>query len=172
MPHVVNQMERRGESHPRMLGGITAAENDDLQRRANAVALQVFRRRIKAPAKTMADLRSALQDEGLARIRIRWFSCSSLRFYAEAGRKLKTLLRETKARSADDIYYDCFTRAARKIGLKPGIEDIYAHVNGQKVEGTVDTVPFAVTSAAVSRVVDQWCDQGRARAARARKRTA
>jgi hypothetical protein len=98
-------------------------------------------------------------------------TCSSLWFGAEAGRKLKTLLRETKARSADDIYYDCFIRAARKIGLKPGIEDVYAHVDGQKVEGTVDTVPFAVTSAAVSRVVDQWCDQGRARAARARKAT-
>jgi hypothetical protein len=156
---------------PYMLEGISAAEDDYLQRRANAVARRVFKRRIKAPAKTEADLRSALREEGLIRIRMAWLTCSSLWFEVEAGRKLKTLLRETKARSADDIYYDCFTKAARKIGLKPGIEDIYAHVNGQKVEGTVDTVPFAVTSAAVSRVVDQWCDQGRARAARARKAT-
>jgi len=155
-----------------MFKGISAAENDDLQRRANAVARRVFRRRIEDPARTASDLRAALREEGLIRIRMTWLTGSSLWFKAEAGRKLKTLLRETKARSADDIYYDCFTRAARKIGLKPGIEDIYAHVNGQKVEGTVDTVPFAVTSAAVSRVVDQWCDQGRARAARARKRTA
>src|ERR1035437_8838351 len=154
-----------------MLKGTTAAENDYLQRRANAVARRVFRRRIKAPAKTETDLRAALREEGLIRIRMTWLTCSSLWFEAEAGRKLKRLLRETKARSADDICYDCFTKAARKIGLKPGIEDIYAHVNGQKVEGTVDTVPFAVTSAAVSRVVDQWCDQGRARAARARKAT-
>jgi hypothetical protein len=100
-----------------------------------------------------------------------WLTCSSLWFEAEAGRKLKTLLRETKARSADDIYYDFFTRAARKIGLKPGIEDVYAHVDGQKVEGTVNTVPFAVTSAAVSRVVDHWRDQSRAKTARARKAT-
>jgi len=154
-----------------MLKGIIPAENDHLQRRANAVARRVFNRRIKDPAKTKADLRAALRGEGLVRIRMAWLTCSSLWFEVEAGRKLKTLLRETKARSADDIYYDCFTKAARKIGLKPGIEDVYAHVDGQKVEGTVDTVPFAVTSAAVSRVVDQWCDQGRARAARARKAT-
>ena len=155
-----------------MLEGITAAENDDLQRRANAVALQVFRRRIKAPAKTMADLRSALQEEGLIRIRMTWLTCSSLWFCAEAGRKLKTLLRETKAPSADDLCYDCFTRAARKIGLKPGIEDVYAHVERRKVEGTVDAVPFAVTSAAVTRMVDSWRDQHTAKAIRARKRTA
>jgi hypothetical protein len=100
-----------------------------------------------------------------------WLTCSSLWFDAEVGQKLKPLLRETKTRKADDICYSCFTRAARKIGLTPGIEDVYAHVDGQKVEGTVDTVPFSVTSAAVLRVVDQWCDQGRARAARARKAT-
>jgi hypothetical protein len=154
-----------------MLKGITAAEDAYLQRRANAVARRVFRRRIKAPAKTMADLRSALREEGLIRIRMTWLTCSSLWFEAEAGRKLKTLLRDTKARSDDDICYDCFTKAARKIGLKPGIEDVYAHVDGQKVEGTVDTVPFAVTSAAVTRMVDQWCDQDRAKTARARKAT-
>lgn len=154
-----------------MLKGTTAAENDYLQRRANAVARRVFRRRIKDPAKTASDLRAALREEGLIRIRMMWLACSSLMFEAGVGRKLKTLLRETKARSADDIYYDCFTRAARKIGLKPGIEDIYAHVQGQRVEGTVDTVPFAVTSAAVTRMVDQWCDQDRAKTARARKAT-
>jgi hypothetical protein len=118
-----------------------------------------------------SDLRAALREEGLIRIRMTWLTCSSLWFDAQAGRKLKTLLRETKARSADDIYYDFFTRAARKIGLKPGIEDVYAHVDGQKVEGTVNTVPFAVTSAAVSRVVDHWRDQSRAKTARARKAT-
>ena len=153
-----------------MLEGISAAENDYLQRRANAVARRVFKHRIKAPAKTMADLRSALQEEGLIRVHMNWLSCSSLQFYAEAGRKLKTLLRKTKARSADDLCYACFTKAARKVGLKPGIEDIYAHVQGQKVEGTVDTVPFAVTSAAVEHMVDSWRDQDRAKAARARKR--
>jgi hypothetical protein len=144
-----------------MLEGITAAANDDLQRRANAVARRVFSRRIKDPARTASDLRSALREEGLIRIRMTWLTCSSLWFDAEAGRKLKTLLRETKASSADDIYYDSFSRAARKIGLKPGIEDIYAHVNGQKVEGTVDTVPFAVTSAAIERMVDRWRDGSR-----------
>ena len=154
-----------------MLEGISAAENDDLQRRANAVARRVFRRRIKDPARTASDLRAALRKEGLIRIRMTWLTCSSLWFEAEAGRKLKTLLRETKTRSADDIYYDCFTRAARKIGLKPGIEDVYAHVDGQTVEGTVDTVPFAVTSAAVTRMVDRWRDQDRAKTARARKAT-
>src|ERR1035437_9626720 len=117
----------------------------------------------------MADLRSALQEEGLIRVHMNWFSCSSLQFYAEAGRKLKTLLRKTKARSADDLFCGCFTRAARKIGLKPGIEDIYAHVQGQKVDGSVDTVPFAVTSAAVTRMVDSWRDQDRAKTARPRK---
>jgi hypothetical protein len=155
-----------------MLEGISAAENDYLQRRANAVALQVFRQCIKAPAKTMADLRSALREEGLIRIRMTWLTCSSLWFDAEVGRKLKALLRETKGRSADDLCQDCFTRAARKIGLKPGIEDVYAHVDGQKVEDTVDTVPFAVTSAAIERMVDHWRDQDRAKAARARKGTA
>ena len=154
-----------------MLEGNTAAEEDYLQRRANAVARRMFSRRIKDPAKTKADLRAALREEGLIRIRMMWLTCSSLMFEAGVGRKLKTLVRETKARSADDIYYDCFTRAARKIGLKPGIEDIYAHVNGQKVEGTVDTVPFAVTSAAVERMVDRWRDRGRAKTARAMKAT-
>jgi hypothetical protein len=147
-------------SHPRMLGGISDAEDAYLQRRANAVARRVFRRRIKDPARTASDLRAALREEGLIRIRMTRLTCSSLWFEAEAGRKLKPVLREIKARSADDIYYDCFTRAARKIGLKPGIEDVYAHVKGQKVEGTVDTVPFAVTSAAVTRMVDDWLDQG------------
>jgi hypothetical protein len=168
MPPDVNQMERRGESHPRMLGGISDAEDAYLQRRANAVARRVFRQRIKAPAKTMADLRSALQEEGLIRIRLTWLTCSSLWFCAEAGRKLKTLLGKTKARSADDLCYDCFTNASRKIGLKPGIEDVYAHVQGQKVEGTVDTVPFAVTSAVVERMVERWRDQNRGRTALAR----
>ena len=150
-----------------MLQGISAAEDAYLQRRANAVARRVFRQRIKAPAKTASDLRSALQKEGLIRIRMTWLTCSSLRFDAEAGRKLTTLLRETKARSADDLCYDRFTRAARKIGLKPGIEDVYAHVQGQKVEGAVDTVPFAVTSDAIGRMVERWRDQHRAKAARA-----
>jgi hypothetical protein len=155
-----------------MLEGITAAENDYLQQRANAIERQVFRRRIKDPARTASDLRAALREEGLIRVRMKWFSSSSLRFDAGAGRKLKTLLRETKTLSADDICHGCFTRAARKIGLKPGIEDVYARVTGQKVEGTVDTVPFSVTSAAVERMVDHWRDQDRAKSVRARKRTA
>lgn len=155
-----------------MLEGITAAENDQLQRMANGLERRMFRQRIKALAKTLSELRLALRAEGLVRIRMTWLTCSRLWFDAEVGRKLKTLLGQTKALSADDICYDCFTRAARKIGLKPGIEDIYAHAKGQKVEGTVDTVPFAVTSDAVERMVDRWRDQDRAKAARARKRPA
>jgi hypothetical protein len=53
-----------------MLEGISAAEDAYLQRRANAVARRVFRRRIKAPAKTASDLRAALREEGLIRIRM------------------------------------------------------------------------------------------------------
>lgn len=156
----------------RMLKGITAAENEYLQRKANALERELFRRRVKNPAQTALDLRAALREEGLIRIRMTWFTCSGLRFYAQAGRKLKTVLRDTKTHSADDIYYACFTRAARKIGLKPGIEDIYARANGQKVEGAVDTVPFAVATAAVFRMVDRWREQERSKGARARKNAA
>jgi hypothetical protein len=93
----------RGEFY--ILEGISAAENDYLQRRANTVPLQVFRRRIKDPARTEADLRSAFREERLIRIRMKWLTRSSLWFHAEAGQKLRTLLRKAKTLSADDIYH-------------------------------------------------------------------
>ena len=59
--HVQNSEKHRTPGgEPYMLEGISPAENDYLQRRANAVAQRVFRRRIKDPAKTASDLRAAL----------------------------------------------------------------------------------------------------------------
>ena len=142
-----------------ILGGITAAENDYLQRRANALERQLFRRRIKDPAKAKADLRAALREEGLIRIRMEAFAASSLRFHAEAGLKLKTQMRTTRTISANEVLYGRITRAARKVGLKPGIEDVQAQVQGKAVEGFVNVVPFADMTVALDRMLArrrQW----------------
>src|ERR1035437_6836425 len=61
-----------------MLEGITAAENDQLQRMANGLERRMFRQRIKALAKTLSELRLALRAEGLVRIRMTWLTCSQI----------------------------------------------------------------------------------------------
>ena len=146
--------------HHRMLDGITAAEDDYLQRQANGLMRRICERRIKSPAKTMARLRSALRAAGLIRIRTTWLGCSSVRVDAIVGRKLKAQLLAAEAHSADKICRDTFYRASRRIGLKPVIEDVYIRLDGQAVEGAVNTVPFAVTSKAVARMVDLWRGRG------------
>ena len=45
-----------------MLKGISAAENDRLQRKADAIERRMFRRRIQNPANTVSELRSALRQ--------------------------------------------------------------------------------------------------------------
>jgi hypothetical protein len=142
-----------------MLAGITAAENAHLQRHANVLERQLMEQRFKDPAATAANLRSALRKAGLVRVRLRRLASSWLWFDAELGPRLKLRLREVPTRSDDDIGYDCVRRAARRIGLEPGIEDIYSKVEGQKLEGAVAMVPFAVMSAALDRMLDRWREQ-------------
>ncbi len=147
-----------------MLDGITAAEDEYLQRRANALERQQFRRRIKDPAKTKADLRAALRKEGLIRIRMKPFATSGLIFHAEAGLMLKTQLRTTRTMTADEVLYGRITRAARKVGLKPGIEDVQAQVQGKAVEGFVNVVPFAGVTVALDRMLARWVQPNRLKA--------
>jgi hypothetical protein len=146
-----------------MLAGITAAENAHLQRQANALERQLLDQRFKGPAAIAADWRSALRKEGLVRVRLRGLASSWLWFAAELGPRLKLRMREVPTRSADNIGYDCVRGAAWQIGLEPGIEDIYCKVEGQKLEGAVARVPFAVMSAALDRILNRWREQ-RARA--------
>ena len=139
-----------------MLAGITAAENGCLQRRANALERELSGRSIKDPAAIAADLRAALQKEGLIRIRVKRLNYSCLWIDARIGPKLNRRLRQARTRRVDEICHACFTRAARELGLRPGIEDIYSKVAGQKVEGAVAIVPFAVMSTALDRMVERW----------------
>ena len=46
-------------------------ENERLQRMAKGLSRRVFERRIKDPARTLADLRSALRDAGLIGIQMK-----------------------------------------------------------------------------------------------------
>jgi hypothetical protein len=156
---------------PRMLKGITAAEDAYLQREANALARRMFRRRVKDPAKTLADLRARLRRAGWVQIKIRWSGSDTLVVDAGIGARLKAKLRESKFFSADERLFSGFLGAARKVGLKPGIEDLSVDLKGQRIEASVSAVPMADMSAVLDRMLDRWRDQDRARAARARKAT-
>jgi hypothetical protein len=159
-----NQKSRVTGGEFYMLDGITAAEDEYLQQRANALERQLFRRRIKDLAKTKADLRAALREEGLIRIRMKSFATSGLMFHAEAGLKLKTRMRATRTMTADEVLYGRITRAARKVGLKPGIEDVQAQVQGKAVEGFVNIVPFADLTLALDRMLARWVQPNRLKA--------
>ena len=132
---------------------------------------RMFKRRVKDPAKTEADLRAALRRAGWVRISIEWLGTTRLLANAEVGEKLKAELCHARVLGADKWLFGDFVGAARKVGLKPGIEDISVNVEGQRVEASVSAVPFSVTSAAVERMVDHWRDQDRAKTSRPRKAT-
>ena len=120
-----------------MLKGITAAEDDYLQRKANALMRRMFRRRVKDPAKTLADLRSRLRRAGWVQIKIRWSGNSTLLVDAGIGAKLKAKLRKYKFFSAEKWLFSDFVGAVRKVGLKPGIEDIGVDVKRHRVDALV-----------------------------------
>ncbi|MCX6930788.1 MAG: hypothetical protein NT154_47435 [Verrucomicrobia bacterium] len=144
-----------------MLGGISDAEDAYLQRKANALERRMSRRRVNDPARTEADLRAALRRAGWVRISIEWLGTTRLLVNAEVGARLKAELCHARVLSADERLFGDFVGAARKVGLKPGIEDISVSAEGQRVEASVSAVPFSVTSAAVRRMVDHWRDRGR-----------
>jgi hypothetical protein len=179
------------EPFPRMLKGITAAEDDYLQREANALMRRMFRRRVKDPAKTLADLRSRLRRAGWVQIKIRWSGNSTLLVDAGIGVKLKAKLRKSKLLgnagigaklkaklrknkffSAEKRLFGDFVDAARKVGLKPGIEDIGVDVKGQRVDASVSAVPMADSTPVLGRMIERWRDQDRAKSVSARKMTA
>jgi hypothetical protein len=159
-----------------MLEGISAAENDYLQRRANALMRRMFRRRVNDPAKTVADLRSRLRRAGWVQIKIEWCCDFTLLVRAGIGVKLKAKLcklkfSKLKFPGTERWLFADFVRAARKVGLKPGIEDLSVDLKGQRIEASVSAVPVADMSAVFDRMLDGWRDQSRAKAARPRKAT-
>lgn len=138
-----------------MLKGITAVENDDLQRMANALEGRLLRRRIKEPGRLLTNLRSALQSEGFVRVHVRW-SDTVLSFRAVLGCRKRALLRRLKVWRTDDVLYGHVTGAARRCGLDPRIEDIGVQQRKGRVEGTVSPVPFIIVSAAMDKMLDGW----------------
>jgi len=154
---------------PRMLEGITAADDGYLQRQANSLERRMFRRRVSNPAKTSDELRSALRRAGWVRVGIEWFGTSSLRVKAEIGARLRAKLSDARVLSADKWLFGDFIGAARKVGLRPGIEDISVNVEGQRLEASLSAVPLADMSAVLDRVVERWCAQDRAKSVHARK---
>jgi hypothetical protein len=163
--------ELDAEPTRRMLGGITAAENRDLQQRANAVEGRMFSRRVRNPAKVVAGLRSALRQAGWIELRLEWFGIGSLHVTARIGARLNAKLGKNRSISVKDRLLGDFVRAARQVGLKPGVEDISVDVNGRRIEGAVSAVPMADSSAVLDRMVERWRDQRRAKADSSEKAT-
>jgi hypothetical protein len=124
-----------------MFEGITAQENEYLQRRANAAVAQLFRRRVKHPIELLSDFRMALRREGFVRIRTK-LCCDSISFQATLSKKLEARLRTSKYLKDHDLLYGVVTGAARRAGLDPRLEDIGARLEGSRVEGYVHPVPF------------------------------
>jgi hypothetical protein len=155
----------------RMLAGITAEEDDQLQRGADAVERRMLGRRIKNPAKVVAGLRSALRQAGWIGLRLKWCGPASLLVTARIGARLKAKLGSSRFISVNERLFGDFIRAVRQVGLKPGIEDISVHVNGRRIEGAVSAVPMADSSAVLDRMVERWRDQRRAKADSSEKAT-
>src|ERR1035437_5350081 len=158
------------EPFPRMLKGITAAEDEYLQREANALKRRMFRRRVNDPAKTLADLRSRLRRAGWVHIEIHWSGNDTLMVNAGIGVRLKAKLRESKFFSADQRLFSAFLGAAREVGLRPGIEDINLDLKGQKLRALVSAVPMADSTPVLGRMIERWREQRRAKSVHARMR--
>jgi hypothetical protein len=142
-----------------MFEGITAQENDYLQRRANAAVAQLFRRRVKHPAKLLSDFRMALRHVGFDRIRTKLW-CDRITFQATLSKKpearLRTSLRTGKYFREHDLLYGVVTRAARRAGLDPRLQDVGAHLDRSRVEGYVNPVPLILQEKAVDSVIAKW----------------
>jgi hypothetical protein len=153
-----------------MLRNISTAENDYLQRQANVLTRRMFRRRVKDPAETLSDLRSRLRRAGWVHIKIHWSGNDTLMVNAGIGVRLKAKLRESKFFAADDQLFGAFVRAARNVGLKPGIEDISVDVKGQRVVALVSAVPMVDRGLVLGRMIERWRDQRRAKSVRRKER--
>jgi hypothetical protein len=151
-----------------MLRGISAAENDHLQRRADALERRMFRRRVENPAKLLAELRIALRQAGWIELRVEWFGTGSLLVTARIGARLSAKLGKNRSMSAKEWLFGDFVKAARQVGLKPGIEDIGVDLNGRRILGSVSAVPMADSSVVLDRMVKRWLEQRRAKAAPSR----
>jgi hypothetical protein len=90
---------------------------------------------------------------------------------ARIGARLKAKLGKSRFISANERLFGDFVRAARKAGLRPGIEDIGVDVDGSGIEGSVSAVPMADSSAVLDRMVERWREQRRAKAASASQAT-
>ncbi|MCX6926220.1 MAG: hypothetical protein NT154_23885 [Verrucomicrobia bacterium] len=145
-----------------MLGGITAEENDDLQQRANAAVARLFRRRIRHPAKLVADFRNALRHWGFIRVEAKVW-CHGILFEAKVGRRLERRLRRSKYFTEKDRLYGFVTAAARRAGLDPRFEDVWVGRDGSRVEGHVNAVPSIEQGKALDKVIAPWVKSNRGR---------
>jgi hypothetical protein len=143
-----------------MIEGITAEENDYLQKHAMAAVAQLFRRRVKRPAKLLSDFGMALRREGLVRVQAK-LSCGYIAFEAMMSKKLQVRLRPRKYFTGRDEVYGVVTRAARRSGLDPRLEDITIRLNCNCVEGYVSPVPFIFEERVLDRVVAKWTESNR-----------
>jgi hypothetical protein len=154
-----------------MVRGISADENARLQAMANALERRMFKRRIKYPAKTLAEVRLALRGAGWVRISAGWDGGNTLVVKAKIGARRKAELGGHRVLSAESCLFSDFVGAARQAGLKPGIEDISVQMERQKVAAIVNAVPFADTSAVLNRMVERWRKQHPAKAGRAKTKS-
>ena len=139
-----------------MFKGITREENHRLQVKANAVVRQLFRRRVKNPARLLSDFQSALGDEGFIRVKVTPVSdAGDMAFKAALGRKLKKRLSILKRLREEDVLYGAVTGAARRCGLDPRLEDIGIRLEGQRVFGSASAVPFIRQTRALDRAMDR-----------------
>lgn len=145
-----------------MMRGITAAENDRLQRRARNVERRLFRQRVEEPDRLFNELCFALRREGFVRIRAEWLNCH-FTFRAELGRKMKARLHGLKFLRPEDVLYGSVTGVARRCDLDPRIEDIGASRRGNQVEGSISPVPFVIVTKALDKMLDRWSSPGRDR---------
>jgi hypothetical protein len=146
-----------------IIEGITAQENDYIQKRAKAAVTELFRRRrVKRPAKLLSSFRMALRREGLVRIQAK-IQCEAIAFEATLSKKLQARLRPNKYLKVHDLVYGVVTRAARRSGLDPRFEDIESHLDGRRVKGYVSPVAFIIQEKAVDNVIARWMKSKRGR---------
>lgn len=126
-----------------MFKGITAAENDRFQAKANAAVRRLFRRRVKQPDKLLASFQAALLREGFIRISLlSMSSAGDLSFRAVLGKKLKARIGALKHLRKFDAVYGCVIGAARRCGLDPRTEDVGVRLRDSRIEGHASAVPF------------------------------
>ena len=118
---------------------------------SDAAEHRLFKRHVKDPEKALVDLQRALRLHGFVRLRLYWAGSIAV-FKGELGRVLQSVLRANPQRVRMDTLYARVTLAARAIGLKPGVEDIGADLEGGKVFGGVSFVPFTRLTAAFEKL--------------------